>query len=480
YVSSWFRLDQLYRKFIYHMQKSGQAALLAELFDSVENRYSNSYLLTLNNAWQDQVNSLDSWTIPGIDNQMDFYRDQAAEFRRKDQKVIVIISDALRYEVADELLSRIRGLNRFDADLKPMLSALPSYTQLGMASLLPNKGLRISDDTSGLVFDGDMSTQGMANREKVLNTGRAGDRVKTLKAEDVMAMRTDKGKELFRNHDVVYVYHNRIDAVGDKLATEDRLPEAAENTIDDLVKLVRKLTSANFSNILITADHGFLYQHRQLDETDFSIADVQGGDIQVRNRRFVVGKNLPESVGMRKFTAKQLGLEGETEVLIPNSINRLRVKGAGSRFVHGGASLQEVIVPVLRVGKRRDSDVHQVEVQIIASGKNLITSGQIAVAFYQEQAVTDKIQPRNLIVGIYSATDELISDEHVLTFDFRSENAREREMPRKFLLSREADNFNNQDVFLKLRERVGKTNRFLDYASQRFQLRRGISTDFDF
>ena len=31
---------------------------------------------------------------------------------------------------------------------------------------------------------------------------------------------------------------------------------AAEAAIEDLVKLVRKLTSANFSNILITADHG--------------------------------------------------------------------------------------------------------------------------------------------------------------------------------------------------------------------------------
>jgi len=65
-------------------------------------------------------------------------------------------------------------------------------------------------------------------------------------------------------------------------------------------------------------------------------------------------------------------------------------------------------------------------------------------------------------------------------FDFASDNPREREQPFKFLLSREADNFNNQDVFLKLRERVGKTRHFEDYASHRFQLRRGITTDFDF
>ena len=67
-----------------------------------------------------------------------------------------------------------------------------------------------------------------------------------------------------------------------------------------------------------------------------------------------------------------------------------------------------------------------------------------------------------------------------LTFDYTSQNARERELPLKFLLSRDADRFNNQDVFLKLRERIGKTSHFEDYTSHRFQLRRGISTDFDF
>ena len=68
----------------------------------------------------------------------------------------------------------------------------------------------------------------------------------------------------------------------------------------------------------------------------------------------------------------------------------------------------------------------------------------------------------------------------MLQFDFTSDNAREREMPRKFLLSRDADKFNNQDVFLKLRERVGKTSHYQDYTSHRFQLKRGITTDFDF
>jgi uncharacterized protein (TIGR02687 family) len=480
YVSSWYKLDQLYRKFIYHMQRSGHASLLSELYEAVENRYTNSFLLKLNDAWQDHVAGLTDWTIPGYARQSAFYVEQAAEFRRRDQKVVVIISDALRFEVAEECLRRIRALNRFDAELKPMISALPSYTQLGMAALLPNRELSFASDGSGSVLSGGESTQGLAAREKLLATGRAGDRAKALSARDVLDMRVDEGKELFRDNDVVYIYHNLIDAIGDKLQTEDQLPKAAEDAIEELTKLVRKLTSANFSNILITADHGFLYQNRSLDESDFAVADPKGDEILLRNRRFVIGRGLEETAGMKKFSSANLGLAGDLDVLIPNSINRLRVKGAGSRFVHGGASLQEIVIPVIRVGKQREADVNQVEVQIIVSGRSQITSGQTAVIFYQAQAVSEKMQARELVAGIYAADDTLISDEHVLQFDFSSGNAREREMPWKFLLSREADKFNNQDVFLKLRERVGKTSHYQDYTSHRFQLKRGITTDFDF
>jgi uncharacterized protein (TIGR02687 family) len=397
YVTSWFKLDQLYRKFIQHMQKSGQASLLSALFESVENRYTTNFLLAVNDAWQDQVSKLSEWKVPSYPQQSDFYLEQAAEFRRRDQKVVVIISDAMRYEVAEECLREIRKLNRFDAELKPMIGALPSYTQLGMAALLPNKDLTLSPEGGGNVISFGDPTQGTVNREKILGKGRQGDRVKAMKADDFMALKADDGKEIFRDHDVLYLYHNRIDVVGDKLATEERLPEAVEDAIEDLTKLVRKLTTSNFSNILITADHGFIYQHRAIAETDFSVADPTGDEILFKNRRFVIGRGLNETAGMKKFSSAELGLAGNLDVLIPNSINRMRVKGAGSRFVHGGASLQEIIIPVLRVGKRREADVGKVEVQIIVSGRSLISSGQTAVTLYQVQAVSEKLQQRELL-----------------------------------------------------------------------------------
>jgi uncharacterized protein (TIGR02687 family) len=479
YATTWYRLDQHYRRFIYHFEKSAMATLLGSLFERIENLYVNNFLVKLNDAWQEQINKTDRWSIPGVPSQMDFYRDQVGEYRRSGQKVCVIISDALRYEVAEEFLSRVRTLDRFDADLQPMLGALPSYTQLGMAALLPNKALRIAEDDSTLVFDADLPTSGSVNREKMLATGREGDRVTVQSADAIKGMKTDEAKAMFRDHDVIYVYHNKIDAIGDKITTESDVTEAVEDTLEDLVTLVRKLTSANATNILITADHGFIYQHRELEESDFSVAEVQG-NVLARNRRFVLGHDLPATTGLKKFNAQDLGLAGNLDVLIPNSINRLRVKGAGSRFVHGGAALQEIVVPIVRVGKGRESDVRQVDVQIVNTGKSLITSGQLSVTFYQLRAVTDKLHQRHLRAAIYASDGELISDVQELTFAFTSENPRERELARKFLLSRRADAYNNQDVFLRLDEQVGKTSHYQEYAHQRFQLKRGITTDFDF
>src|SRR5690606_27521011 len=144
YVSSWYKLDQLYRKFIYHMQKSGQASLLADLYEAVENHYNNSSVLAVNDAWQDQIARLSEWKIPGYPAATAFYRPRVTEFTSEGHKVAVIISDALRYEVAEECLRSIRALDRFNAELSAMISALPSYTQLGMAALLPHKDLAMA------------------------------------------------------------------------------------------------------------------------------------------------------------------------------------------------------------------------------------------------------------------------------------------------------------------------------------------------
>ena len=145
YRTTWFKLDQVYRKFIFHRRHSGQTTLLERLSTSIENHYNNSFLLPMNNHWQTQIDAITKWEIPGVESQTNFYQKWIRPFPKKNNKVFVIISDGLRYEIADELMKRIRQEDRFDAKLETMLSTLPSYTQLGMAALLPNKTISISE-----------------------------------------------------------------------------------------------------------------------------------------------------------------------------------------------------------------------------------------------------------------------------------------------------------------------------------------------
>lgn len=479
YSRFWYQLDQFYRKFTYHVRMSGQASLMGALTEPVENLYSNNYLLKLGDCFQTFVDTAAEWEAFPVRSQKDFFEHSVQPFLRKDNKICVIISDAMRYEIGDELLSLIRQEDRYSAELEPALSMLPSYTQLGMAALLPNKELTIADnETSAVLVDG-QSSQGTANRIKILGQAIS-QRATACKADELMAMKGDDCRALVRDHDVIYVYHNRIDATGDKRESEERVFEAVEETLQELIRLIKKLNNANLYNFLVTSDHGFIYQNRAIEESDFSGVDAEGDQILFHDRRFVLGKGLTEASGLHKFLPEQLGLAGEVEVQIPKSINRLRLKGSGSRFVHGGASLQEVVIPVLKINKKRQSDVTTVEVDILRGTSSVITSGQLAVTMYQTGPVTDKIQPRVLRAGIYTEAGNLISDSHDLTFDLSSDNPRERELQVRFVLSRKADDANGQEVILRLEEKHAGTSHYKEYKSLRYLMRRSFTSDFDF
>lgn len=478
YAKTWFQLDQRYRKFIHHARESGQASLLLGLNHLVENLYTNNYLSRLNVRWQQFVDACHHWEAAPVVSQSQFFARFVQPYLERKSKVCVLISDAFRYEIGEELQSLIRREDRFDAELVPALACLPSYTQLGMASLLPHQTLQLAEDGSGEALVDGSSATGSSNRARILAQTVAASTV--VLAKDVLAMGKDESRALMRDHDVVYVYHNLIDKTGDTRDTEERVFGAAEDTLDELLRVIKKLANANASNLLVTADHGFIYQNHPLQDSDFVSSEPGGAEILYTDRRFVLGRGLRESTSFKAFQPEQLGLACTLQVQIPKSINRMRLKGSGSRFVHGGATLQEVVIPVISINKKRQSDVGKVEVELIGGGGKTITTGQLAVVLYQTEPVTEKRQPRRLRAGLYSLTGEAISDTHDLTFDHTSENSREREVSIRFILSRKAEACNNQQVELRLDEPVDGTSHYTRYLAVRYTIRRSFTSEFDF
>jgi len=480
YSKTWFKIDQLYRKFIFHLKKSSQISLLSPVTELIENQYENDYLLRLNDAWQKQVDPLNLWKSTHMTSQREFYKTYVQNLRNKGTKCVVIISDALRYEIGEELYKRIQKKDKFDAKIDPMLSSLPSYTQIGMASLLPKGDLGIPDPSNPNVTHNGVSTAGIDNRKKVLGANIGEDRSSAWHTDEFLSFKNDMTRDIIRDHDVIFIYHNRIDATGDSVATEDKVFESAEDTIEELISLVRKLTSANAGNIFITSDHGFIYQNRDLDPSDYLGSKPNGQEILYNNRRFILGKGLSETPSFKKFTSTQLGISGDFDILFPKSINRLRRKGSGAKFVHGGVSLQEVIIPVISITKGRKSDTSIVDITILTGSSKTISTNQISLKLYQEASVTSKTHARTLRIGLYSNDGELLSDQQEIIFDIESDNARDRERKVQIFLSKRADVYNNKEVFLKLDEQYPGTQHYKEYRFVKYMIKKTFANDFDF
>jgi hypothetical protein len=91
---------------------------------------SNKFLFPLGAAWQHQVDAGPRYgarMLCALNRRFTGIGwNRLSEVARK--KLVVIISDAMRYEIADEFGARIRKEDRFEAELDAMLGVLPSYT----------------------------------------------------------------------------------------------------------------------------------------------------------------------------------------------------------------------------------------------------------------------------------------------------------------------------------------------------------------
>ena len=473
YAKEWYAVDQVYRRFHRHLDQADTdlAAGFDRLRSLVERAYLDDYLDPLGRSWQQQVNTMERWEISGIPSARSFFSVKVnAKWLSKGHKVAVIISDALRYEVAEELGRRIRQEDRFTAALTPMLSSLPSYTQLGMASLLPHTALAFTDKAT-VEVDGAPS-DGTDNRATIL-TAVGGT---AIQAKDLLSTRPAEARDLVKSHQLLYVFHNQIDTTGEKQPTETDTFRACDDAIAELIKVMKKLVNANVNNILITADHGFLYQDTPLSEHNYLSVKPQGDTLMSVNHRFVLGCGLKRDQAFTTFTSAQLGMTGDIEVQVPASVHRIRAAGSGVRYVHGGASLQEVVIPVLAVNKSRTSDTRQVSVRIMPE-TDRITTGQITVMLYQQEPVTEKVKARRLIAGLY-AGQTLISDEVAVDCSQTSQEGRDRFFPVTLVLSKEADAHNGKEVELRLYEPVGVSQRRPYPDKARFTLVRTFMSDF--
>ena len=473
YTTRLYRVDNHYRHVLYAYRQTGQHHTLEEVMARINAVYTNQWLLPIGNHWQRIVDQTPDWTFGPLQTQRNFFRYQV-EPQLSKGRTFVIISDALRYEWGRDLTDRMQAENRYVAELSYMVTGVPSYTQLGMAALLPQTQLSIQPGTDAVLADG-MPTQGTDNRSAVL----ARQQGIAIKAEHFLALNANKeGREWVKPYQVIYIYHNVIDRIGDVLATEQQVVDESERVLDTIQEIIRKVTNMNGVHIWVTADHGFLYQQQPVADTDFLDAPVSG-TVWKQGRRFVLGQDLSAGAGFRRFEARQVGLTGDAVVMLPKAGQRLRLSGAGSRFVHGGASLQETVVPLLKITKKKINTLQPVSVDIIRSSER-ITTNLVAVSFWQQEAVGDGLLPRQLRVSFVAEDGTQLSDQFAAVFDSTEPSERLRETKHRFQLTQKAGSlYNNQTIYLRLEEPIDGTNQWKSYRTFNYLLTISFTNDFD-
>ena len=438
YQKDLYRFDRLYRRFCTKAKPAlGQGwDLLKTLAEEVERVYDQGFLQPLGIEWSRLLDEgfLGQWSIEGMPPQQTFYdkniRPHLAEAERR--RAFVIISDAFRYEAATELTESLNGRFRMNAALSAMLGVLPSYTALGMASLLPHKTLAYKD--KGEVLVDDNATIGTEARSKQLATVQG----MACQAKDLLVMKADEARSFTQGKRVVYIYHNVIDARGDSASTEGEIFEAVSDCIGELVELVHFcVNKLNAAKVWVTADHGFLFQQEAPDVTDKSELSHKPEQAVTVKKRYVIGRNLgttPEAHhGSTDITA---GAEGEMEFWAPRAANRFNFLG-GARFVHGGAMPQEVVVPLVTVTQLRGNKIagsrsEKVTVQVLGTNHK-ITTPTYRFELIQTEAVSERKKSITLRAAVYDGADAVTSVE-TITFDSTSKNIEERKKSLRFEL----------------------------------------------
>jgi len=435
YADKAYEMDNFYRHFHYAFGcslKDSNPLLedkLKHAAEYVEAVYQNWFLKELTDCWTNAIsdNLASLGYVSEIGKQRDFYSHYIKSLAGKNSRAFVIISDALRYEVASELCDTIVRTTKGTAKLDAVQAVFPSITKFGMAALLPGRKLSVNDAMEVLVEE--MPTRSTTEREKVLCASNASS--VAVQYNDILKMKRAERRELVGGKEVVYIYHNTIDAIGDKAPTEKKVFEACEDAMQELLNLLRiVINDMQGTDIFITADHGFLYTYSPLTEGDKLGKSAFTGEVFEVGRRYAIAG--PAATADYLMPVQ---LEGEIEGTpvkgyTPQDSTRIKVSGGGENYVHGGVSLQEMVVPViafknLRTTSKKYVEVSKAELKLLSESRK-ISNLLFSLDFFQRQPIGEKIEPCAYAVYMTDEEGALVSDRQTIIADRASTNASER------------------------------------------------------
>ena len=431
YVGGTYLIDTYYRKFYYYLDRIGMDTNIEKIRDLVENMYTNKYLTDFANKWNQSLTNeeYDAYTET---RQEEFFSHFVRPFMSESGggRVVVIISDGMRYECARELLDNLELDEKCDAKIDHMLSVLPSETTLGMASLLPNKAIKV-DGNLDIFVDDFHCGNSTVERQKILQT--VVPKSACYEFDSVMQAKQAEIREMFQDKELVYIYQNQIDQRGEGMRSDNEVFNACQEAIEEIQTMIRRLTGyISNTRYLITADHGFIYKRDKLPESDK--IKMEKITASFKNKRYLLSEEPILNDALVSRCMAYLSKLNTVFVTTPIGADIIKMSGGGQNYVHGGSSLQEMVVPVIKVNTfkgKQDTGLVNVE---LSSFHHRVTNIEVKLDFMQMEAVTDTVKPRRLQAFFVDADGAKISFPVPITANIKSADAKDRLIQEKFTL----------------------------------------------
>lgn len=456
YVNEYHKIDTEYRRVVTCFRAIDNPS---EEFDSliniIENSYQIKFLDVIGAEYSKALQANGSWEFVGSHMSDDFYN-----FIQKNstKKMFVIISDALRYEIGNELYEKIK-INKVlkgGAEIDYMVSPLPSITSFGMASLLPHKALTYADKK---VFVDDLPTNGIPQRDAVLKAKNKS--FAAISYDEINGMTQKELRQYCFDKTLVYIYHDVMDNAGEH--NESKVFDVAETCINELINLVKKLyNNLQISNFYITADHGFVYRRNEIFESS-KYSNIISLNALETAKRYIVADDKSLSVPYSYEVKLDKIKNGEFKLISPWGYDLFKTQGSGIQYVHGGTSLQETIIPLIHVSELRSEKlkdkVGPVEVRLKSITRK-ITNRSFTLDFEQMEKVGETKQAITCETYIVDENGEKVSNEYKFIANSSSDDLDTRITKIRFTLKN--IQFDRNKPYFLILKNVDKNDEFIE------------------
>jgi hypothetical protein len=307
------------------------------------------YATALNDSFFKRLAESGRLEIPGIPDVTPHL--ERAIWQASGRRAVVIV-DALRYDCALAIKELLRG---HAVEVEPLLAVLPTVTAIGMTALLPLAGATIAVDLKDNSIHPLVNGKDTFVRDNRIALLRAfGADCREISEVEAAPEAPDGLGEL-----LVVFGHDDVDHIGHGNA--GALTRHVQPEIDRLGRLIRNLHRWGYPRVHVVTDHGFIL----LDEARLpsEVPFPKEWRLVLKERFALVSAEA--DIPLARFP---FAWDARYFVAVPPGLAFFKCEKS---FSHGGASLQELIIPHL-VSRGHAAKAKRIGVEVVLPALELM------------------------------------------------------------------------------------------------------------